>query len=86
MIYKNTFGTEQIDTTIITSSSGKKIYIWKSIFEGVATLNFLTSEIVMYQNVEAHLRYDPHLEGAADEVLSLSCDAGTTVTVLYEEL
>lgn len=94
MIYKNTFGTEQTDTTIITPSGGKKVYVTKTIIEGgAATIEFLTSDIdvsgaasnAVIQSTGKLINM-PDIEGAIDEVLSVSCDASTTITVLYEEL
>ena len=86
--FQETYGTSQSDTTAVTPASGKKVYIWNAILEGVGTIDFLTSgkNIISVVVGGSELKHNANVEGAADEVVSITCDAGTKLTLLYDEL
>jgi len=90
MTFRQTYTQAQEDTVIITPSSGKKIFIWSIIIEteNNAILDFLTSEILVYEKPNAGkiINHNVCKEGAINEVLSLTCGANTTIKILYDEV
>ena len=85
-----TYGSQQTDATILTPASGKKLYLWQVIcdFAGGLALEFITSAITVTDQPGGGQIgiMNPDKTGAVDEVLSLSCGAGTTVKILYDEI
>lgn len=85
-----TYETAQTDLSIITPSSGKKIYLWQVVLtaEDGVELNFLTS-VLQVAKIEKNGSIgimNPDKNGAIDEVLSLTCGANATVKILYDEI
>lgn len=90
MIFRNVYSQSQSDLTIITPSSGQKLYIWQVVIEseGTVTVEFLTSNKIVAELLAAGKMGVSNMDklGEAGEVLSLTCAANTTITVLYDEV
>ncbi|MBN1467749.1 MAG: hypothetical protein JW924_03405 [Fusobacteriaceae bacterium] len=85
MTFKQTYTQAQNKTIIITPTEGKKLYIWKSIINGdnSGKLEFIPSALIVKQGGGSNPN---NSEGAIDEGLSLTCEAQTTIIILYDEI
>jgi len=75
MIFRQTYGTQQTDTTIITPASGKKIIVWKAMLNAGsnATFEFLTSaiEVASIKGAGGYRQSNNGIEGATDEEIKI---------------
>ena len=90
MTFKQIYTEVQINTEMISPSSGKSLFIWQIIMEasGEALVEFAPSGIDVAQlNGAGSIGIsNPDCEGQIGESLTISCPANTTVKVLYDEV
>jgi len=80
---------EQEEETIITPAEGKRIVVWniKARYANNIVLGFASRELLALSGDGEII--NPSMfsnEGGIDESLVLSCGAGTTIKILYEEV
>lgn len=90
MFISQTYNSAQENATIITPSSGKAIYVWQTSIHttGMSSAKFLISDKEI-ESLGYKSGWGPQLvdvQGAVDEVLSITCPANTTVKIFYEEV
>lgn len=90
--FKETYGTAQTDTVVLSPASPKQIVVWGAKLEttedGTAEIKFATSgDIILSRSLTGSTKAtNMFLEGATDEDIIVTCPANTTVTVFFDEL
>jgi hypothetical protein len=86
--FYETFSDAQTETTIITPSSGDYLFVWMLCVEsdGYYKMYFPTAGTLIEGNGGITGMANICKYGADDEVVKLTCDANTTVRVLYHEV
>jgi hypothetical protein len=86
--FHETYGSAQTDTDIITPNGGDALFIWSVVVDspGVYSLHFPTSGLVIEGKGGLMGAVPINKLGAASESLQLTCPAGTTVRILYDEV
>lgn len=85
-----TFNTVQNGTTLIVPTNGKSLYVWNILIEtsSNATVIFDYSSVKLAELLSAGSLGINNLDkqGQTDEEISITCGAGTTVKILYDEV
>ena len=86
--FYETFGTAQSEVDIITPTNGDYIFVWMICIEsdGYYKLYFPTAGLLIEGNGGITGSANVCKYGADDEPVKLTCDANTTVRVLYHEV
>jgi hypothetical protein len=90
---KEVYAGAQTDTVVASPSTNKSLIIWGAIAEtsaiGTTELKFATSGDKLLESeggTQTVKTTNLGMEGAVNEDITITCPAGTTVIILFDEL